>query len=234
MRETILALLVAKFQGARKDVLLHMARTLALHVADKEAAQKIVDGLTDAQVEAYTKEVRAEVDKEVSDSNKTYEANLKKKFDFVAKKTNEPGKGENGNENNDPQDLSTTIAAAVAAALKPINDQLATMTLANTAKSRLDTLNEKLSSCKDERFKAMTLKSFARMQFKDDAEFDEYIADCVKDIENANQDFADDKLNQGGGSPLFASKGNDGISQAVADFVKESKPENNAFTGKEV
>lgn len=93
MRETILALLIAKFSGVRKDVLNHMARAFALQVATEDEAKTLVEKITDAQVNEFVKEVRADVDKEVSESNKTFEANLKKKFNFVAKQTEPGGKG---------------------------------------------------------------------------------------------------------------------------------------------
>src|SRR3712207_1125235 len=110
MKEKILALLIAKFSGVRKDVLNHMARAFALQVATDEEAKNLVEKITDAQVNEYVKEVRADVDKEVSESNKTFETNLKKKFDFVAKRDTEPG----GDPKPDPNDLAATIKAAVA------------------------------------------------------------------------------------------------------------------------
>lgn len=43
MRERILALLIAKFSGVRKDVLNHMARTFALQVATEDEAKALVE-----------------------------------------------------------------------------------------------------------------------------------------------------------------------------------------------
>lgn len=43
MRETILALLIAKFSGVRKDVLNHMARAFALQVATEDEAKTLVE-----------------------------------------------------------------------------------------------------------------------------------------------------------------------------------------------
>ena len=81
--QQILALLTAKFSGVRKDGLEHLARTLALQCSNEDEAKTLVEKITDAQVNDFIKEYRKVVDKEVSESNKTFEANLKKKFDLV-------------------------------------------------------------------------------------------------------------------------------------------------------
>ena len=92
MRETILALLIAKFSGVRKDGLAALARSLALQCTTEDEAKALVDKITDAQVNEFVRDYRADVDKEVSESNKTFETNLKKKYDFVDKgKKVEPG-----------------------------------------------------------------------------------------------------------------------------------------------
>lgn len=232
MKETILALLIAKFSGVRKDVLNHMARAFALQVATEDEAKNLVERITDAQVNEFVKEVRADVDKEVSESNKTFEANLKKKFNFVAKQTEPGGKGGNGEP--DPNDISAVVKAAVAEAVKPFQEKLSAYDADNIAKSRLQALNEKLNGCKDENFKAQTLKDFARMNFKDDADFNEYLTGKATDIETANQNVANDKLNNAGGSPLFSQKEESGISKGVAEYVESQKPGKDNFTGKEI
>lgn len=231
MRETILALLIAKFSGVRKDVLNHMARAFALQVATEDEAKTLVEKITDAQVNEFVKEVRADVDKEVSESNKTFEANLKKKFDFVAK--TEPGGG-SGKKTIDPTDISEIVKTAVAEAVKPFQEKLSAYDADNIAKSRLQALNEKLNGCKDENFKAQTLKDFQRMTFKDDADFNEYLTAKAADIETANQNVADNKLDNAGGSPLFSQKEESGISKGVAEYVESQKPGNDNFTGKEI
>lgn len=233
MKEKILALLIAKFSGVRKDVLTHMARAFALQVATEDEAKALVEKITDAQVNEFVKEVRADVDKEVSESNKTFEANLKKKFNFVAKQTEPGGKGGKDDEP-DPNDISAVIKAAVAEAVKPFQEELSGYKADNIAKARLQTLNEKLNGCKDENFKSQTLKDFARMNFKDDADFNEYLTGKATDIETANQNVANDKLNNAGGSPLFSQKEESGISKGVAEYVESQKPGKDNFTGKEI
>lgn len=231
MRETILALLIAKFSGVRKDGLVALARSLALQCTTEDEAKALVDKFTDAQVNEFVKDYRADVDKEVSESNKTFETNLKKKFDLVQK--TEPG-GKKNPKDTDPDDIAAIVKAAVDAAVAPLNDKLNGYEAKTIAETRLQALNEKLNGCKDENFKAQTLKDFARMNFKDDADFNEYLTGKEADIATANQNKADADLSNSGGSPLFAQKEESGISKGVAEYVESLKPENTTFKGKEI
>lgn len=231
MRETILALLIAKFSGVRKDGLVALARSLALQCTTEDEAKTLVDKFTDAQVNEFVKDYRADVDKEVSESNKTFETNLKKKFDLVQK--TEPG-GKKNPKDTDPDDIAAIVKAAVDAAVAPLNDKLNGYEAKTIAETRLQALNEKLNGCKDENFKAQTLKDFARMNFKDDADFNEYLTGKEADIATANQNKADTDLSNSGGSPLFSQKEESGISKGVAEYVESLKPENTTFKGKEI
>lgn len=229
MKKTILALLVAKFQGARKDGLNVLAGILALQASTEDEAKALVEKITDAQVNDFIKDYRKDVDKEVSESNKTFETNLRKKYDFKEKEV-EPGNDPSKN----PNDIAEIVKAAVAAAVKPFEEKLSGYETKNIADSRLAKLNEKLNDCKDETFKAQTLKDFARMTFANDDDFTQYLNDKTADIATANQNVANAALGGASGKPLFAQKGDDGISKGVADYVASQKPEANAFTGKEV
>lgn len=229
MKKTILALLVAKFQGARKDGLNVLAGILALQASTEDEAKALVEKITDAQVNEFIKDYRKDVDKEVSESNKTFETNLRKKYDFKEKEV-EPGNKPSEN----PNDIAEIVKAAVAAAVKPFEEKLSGYETKNIADSRLAKLNEKLDDCKDETFKAQTLKDFARMTFANDDDFTQYLNDKTADIATANQNVANAALGGASGKPLFAQKGDDGISKGVADYVASQKPENDTFKGKEV
>lgn len=229
MKKTILALLVAKFQGARKDGLNVLAGILALQASTEDEAKALVEKITDAQVNEFIKDYRKDVDKEVSESNKTFETNLRKKYDFKEKEV-EPGNKLSEN----PNDIAEIVKAAVAAAVKPFEEKLSGYETKNIADSRLAKLNEKLNECKDETFKAQTLKDFARMTFANDDDFTQYLNDKTADIATANQNVANAALGGASGKPLFAQKGDDGISKGVADYVASQKPENDTFKGKEV
>ena len=238
MYKILLALLVAKFQGVRKDGLEAMARGLALHCKSEDDANTLVDELDKAQVDEFVKEFRAGVDKEVSEGIKTNETKLRSKYNFVDK--TEPGgdgsdytDGKGGGGGND-DNIAAQVKAAVDAALSPLKTQLDSFSAAEVSRARLATLNEKLSGCKDDAFKAKALKDYARMSFESDDAFNEYITETETDINNANQRVANEALG-GGSSPMFANRGNDGVSKAVADFVDAQKPDaKNVLTGKEL
>lgn len=233
MKEKILALLMAAFAGVRKDGLNQLARTIALQAATEEDAKTLVDKLTKAQVDEFVKEYRAEVDKEVSDGNKTYESNLKKKFDLVEKKTNEPGDGGNGNGGNGGDDIATKLDALLDAKLKPLQEKLSKYEQGDIAKARLQSLNDKLGGCKDDTFKAKALKDFARMKFETDEEFNEYLTETETDMATANQNVANAALGNHG-TPLFTQKEDSGVSKGVAEFVASQKPDGTVLSGKEV
>lgn len=234
MKEKILALLVAAFSGVRKDGLMQLARTIALQCATEDEAKALVDKLTEAQVNDFVKEFRADVDKEVSESNKAYEGNLKKKFEFVEKKTGtEPGGG-GEHKTNDPTDVAAIVEAAVAKAVAPFQTELASYKASGVAQTRLQSLNEKLANCKDKTFKEQTLKDFNRMKFDSDDEFNEYLSGKEADIATANQNMANANLDNGGGAPMFSQKEESGVSKGVADYLASKKPDANVLTGKEV
>lgn len=233
MKDEILALLVAMFAGVRKDGLNQLARSIALQVSTKDEAAALVEKLTEAQVNEFVKEYRSEVDKEATEARKTYESNLKKKFDLVEKKTNEPGDGGNGNGGNGGDDIATKLDALLDAKLKPLQEKLSKYEQGDIAKTRLQSLNDKLGGCKDDTFKAKALKDFARMKFETDEEFNEYLTETETDMATANQSVANAALGNHG-TPLFTQKEESGVSKGVAEFVASQKPDANVLTGKEV
>jgi pantothenate synthetase len=226
--EQIIALLTVSFTGVRKDGLKQLARTIALQAKTEQEAKSLVEKLTKEQVDEFVKDYRADVDKEVSDGNKTFETNLKKKFDLVEKKDPAPGAG-----GSDPNDIAAIVKAALAAELNPLKQQLESYKAGDVAKARLQSLTDKLTGCKDETFKTKTLKDFAWMKFETDDEYNEYLSDTEKDIATANQTVADAALG-GQGKPLFTQKSETGISQGVADYVASQKLDANVLSGKEV
>lgn len=233
MKEKILALLMAAFAGVRKDGLNQLARTIALQAATEEDAKTLVDKLTKAQVDEFVKEYRAEVDKEVSDGNKTYESNLKKKFDLVEKKNPEPGADDKTPKGGDPNDIAALVKAALAEELNPLKQELASYKAGDVAKARLQSLNDKLGGCKDDTFKAKAMKDFARMKFETDEEFNEYLTETETDMATANQNVANAALGNHG-TPLFTQKEDSGVSKGVAEFVASQKPDGTVLSGKEV
>jgi hypothetical protein len=209
MKEKIIALLTNKFSGVRKDGLQQMARIIALQVATEDEAKALIDKFTTEQVGDFIKEFRTEIDKEVSESNKTVENNLKKKFDFVEKKEFDITKNPDSTstKSNDQTDIAAMIKNAVAEAVKPFQTELTNYKTNDVAKTRLQTLNEKLQNCKDNNFKEQTLKDYSRMQFETEEAFAEYLTEKETAIVNINQNIADTTLG-GYKKPFFANTNN--------------------------
>ena len=120
MLKILLALLVAKFQGVRKDGLEAMARALALHCKSEDDAKTLVEELDKAQVDEFVKDYRAGVDKEVSDGVKTNETKLRSKYNFIEKTKVEPGNDGNGDDGKDGNNGKDDIAAQIKAAVEQI------------------------------------------------------------------------------------------------------------------
>lgn len=229
MKEKILALLIAKFAGVRKDGLARLAGALSLQAADETEAGVLVDKLTPEKVNEFITDYRKDVDKEVSDSNKTYEGNLKKKFDFVEKK--EPGK--EPKEPVDPNDIAAIVAAAVKTAVAPLQQELLGFKGEKTTESRLQQLQSKFKDNLPESFKAQKLKDFKRMNFENDEAFTEYLGELETDITAFNQELADKGLT-GQSKPMFGSKEKDGVSGAVKQFIDSKAEGQKNLAGKEI
>ena len=221
--QQILALLQAKFAGVRKDGLAQLARMIALQVTSQEEAQALIDKLDVEKVTETVKDYRKDVDKEVSEANKTYEGNLKKKFKFVELDDQTPA--DDPTKKTTPDDLQAAIKAAVAEVVKPLNDEIAALRGSKISESRLQMLTEKLGSCKDE--------TFNRMSFTDDNAFNEYLTETETDIAAFNQDLANKGLGEQG-KPMFGQKNNDGVSSGVASFIQSQTEKENSLGGKEV
>jgi hypothetical protein len=233
MKDKILALLSETFTGVRKDVLIRLAGVIALQAKTDDEAKGIIEKLTLTEVQAFERDYRSDVDKEVATAVKNHEAKLKKasvnsgndpdedtgKKEGAGKKTVIPEGGDDANN--------------VTALLAELKDELNKLRSENSAKSRLQSLNDKLSTCKDDNFKTQTLKDFSRMQFNSEEEFTEYLTEKETAITTANQSVADKELG-GQGKPLFGAKDKAGTSTSVVDYLAIQKTENNPFAGKPV
>lgn len=223
--EQILALLMGKFTGVRKDGLAQIAKNMMLLATTEAEAQALVDKMTVEKVTEAVKDYRKDVDKEITDSTKTHETNLKKKYDFKEKAadsgTPDPAKP-------DPTDIKALLAEA----LKPLRDELAGFKGAQVTTSRLQTLEDKLKDLPTT-FKAEKLRDFRRMNFDTDESFNEYLTETESGALAFNQELANSGL-AGQGKPMFGQKTTDGVSQGVASFIEaKAKPEN-SLGGKEL
>lgn len=231
MKNIILALLVAKFAGVRKDGLAQLAGALSLQATTEEEANALIENFTADQVNNFVRDFRSDVDKEVSTSTKTFETTLKEKFDLVEKK-GDPDPDPDPNKKTDPTDIAAIVAAAIAKAVNPLQEQLAGFKGQEVTKSRLQTLESKLVNVPDT-FKAQKLKDFGRMNFDTDESFDEYLNEFETDIIAFNQELADKGLS-GHGKPFMGGQNKEGISSSVASFISSKTDDSKILSGKEL
>lgn len=229
--EQIIALLVAKFQGVRKDGLAQVARTIALQATTEEEAQAIIDKLDAEKVKAVVTDFRKDVDKEVSDSNKTYEGTLKKKFDFVEKKSN-PDKDPNPTKEDEDKDVPAW-AKALIDQNKALADKLTAFEGQKITDTRLQALEGKFANVPDSYKNQRLADAKLFINNLDEAGFNEYLTKTESDIAAFNQELADKGLS-GQGKPMFGQKDNNGVSSGVASFIQSQTQDKSPLMGKEV
>ena len=231
MKEKILALLTARFAGVRKDGLAQLAGALSLQADDEAAATALVEKLTPEKVNSFVKDWRSEVDKEVSDSNKTYETNLRKKYEMVEKKDQDPGK-QTDQKSTDPNDIAAIIANAIKAAVEPLQKEISSFKGQKITETRLQQMESKLVNVPDA-FKSQKLKDFKRMNFENEETFAEYLGEVETDIMALNQELADKGLS-GQTKPIMGAKNKDGVSSAVNSYIESKTKPESSLGGKEV
>jgi hypothetical protein len=231
MKEKLLALLTAKFAGVRKDGLAQLAGALSLQAGNDEEATAIIEKLTEDKVNEFITDWRRDVDKEVSDGNKTFENNLKKKYDLVEK-----GKNPNPGKQDDPpkpgtDDKTPEWAKSLIETNQKLTERLNNIEGQKTTETRLQQLQSKF---KDKNLPssltAKMEKDFKRMNFESDEEFGEYLEEVESDITTFNQELADKGLSDSK-PPIMGAKNKDNVSSAVKDYVDSKGDESKADVG---
>lgn len=143
MRQQILDALKAKFMGVSDTILGRIADKLAKTVTTAEQVKTAVDGVTFQQIlESYG-------DSRATEATQTAVSNYEKKHGLKdGKKVNDGGEPNPKNEPDpkpDPNiggdDLAKTISAAVAAAVKPLQDEIANFKQGRVVESRKQQLS---------------------------------------------------------------------------------------------
>lgn len=205
MKTKILDALKAKFEGVSEAILSRVADKLAKTTQSEEDVTTAVEGVTFQQVlESYGDSRATEASKTAI---KNYEAQLKKKDD--AKKDDEGAK----------EDVPEWAKGFIEAN-KKLTEELAALKgekVANSRKTALDGVIGKLPV----EFKTRYERDFARLNFKDDDDFNTWLEDTKKDVEGVIM-----KLSAFS-SPLgnsFGAKNEDGVSKLVAEkFAQHQK-----------
>ena len=233
--EQITTALQAKFTGARKDGLEQIARNLALVLGnDDNKVNEAINNLTADAVNALIVEWRKVVDAENAKAAQTREDNLRKAFDFKEKGKQEPPKPQEPPKGSEL--TAEQIAAIVAKATEPLQQQIAQLNAGKLNEQRFERLNGLLNNERLKNataFKDVVKNGFNGKQFADDAAFDAYLEETKKSIDAFVQQQADLEL-KGNGSPLFGKVNTDGISASVADYIKSKQDNADALGGKKL
>jgi CHAD domain-containing protein len=208
-------LLLEKFAGARKDALGQLASVIALQSDTEEEVRAAVEKLTDEKVNAFTKEYRSGVDREVTAARKKIMDGLTSQKSARSETDTQKAEGDTITDNTD---ITALIAKAIAEATQPLREQVETLSRANVGKNRLERLNEALKDCKDDTLRTSTLRNYNRMAFEGDDAFDTFLKETKSDVQQANQNLADASLSNFK-SPFKASD----KSTAEEDFVEAMK-----------
>jgi len=230
MKEEILALLLAKFAGVRKDGLAQLALMLSLQAANKEEATALVEKFTPDKVNDFVKDWRKDVDKEVSDANKTFEGTLKKKYDLVEKK--EPVDPSKKDPN--PDDQTPAWAKTLIESNQKMTERLNNIEGEKITTSRLQQLEGKFANVPESYKTQRIADAKLFIHSMDETAFTEYLTKTDADIVAFNQELADKGLS-GSSKPRFGQPNADGVSKGVTEFIA-SKAEGSAknLGGKEV
>lgn len=228
--QQIIALLEAKFQGARKDVIQTLAGVIALQVEDEKGAKDIVDRMTADGLDKFGKAYRGRIDSEIQTSNTTLEQNLRKKYDFKEKE----GQGGGGQGGQGGGITLDQIKQLMQETVNPMVQRLDAIEQQKAITTRRESFQEFLKGEKlSESAVEMLMGNFDRMTFKDQAEYDAYTASLKPMLQKMAQDYSDEGLRRDG-VPGFANKNQDGVSQAVADYIQQGNQTGAGLGGKAV
>lgn len=231
--EEILALLLEKFTGARKDGLEHLASGIAIQCSNIDEAKAIVEKLSDDKVKGFITDWRKKADAEISKATATHETKLKDKYDFVDKEKGGSSAGEGGKEQ--PAGGELTLDAIDKLIEKRLEGVTTTFNAREAAKGYRATFEQTLDKAGVKgRQRDMMLRNFDRVNdFKTPEDFQTYLNEAQGDIDAINQEQADAGLG-GQAKPLFGAVNNEGVSTAVADYLASKGADTNKLSGKEL
>lgn len=218
LTKAIIALLEAKFQGVRKDVLTNLASSIALQAEDEKEAKTIVDRMTAEKVNGFAQSYRSSIDREIQQSVQTNEQKLREKYNFTEKQSQQQQQ---------PGGLTIDqIKEIFREQLDPLTQRMDAYDKQKSASARRDLYVGKMKEAKlSEVAQNILLQQFDRMNFSDDADFNQFLADSQPTFAKMVQDDANARLRMDG-TPSFGKTDDKGVSQGMKDYL-ESKTKNN-------
>ncbi len=188
-------------------------------------AAKIADNLTSAE-DALDEDVNAEVEERIdavlpflqvsqSYANRLAEDARRKNDDDETddeddnnepqKNNRQPGSNKNNSQNNEKNDDAPAWAKGLLDKVDSLTNEISVLKGEKVATSRKSKLNELLKNSGS--FGSRILKSFDRMKFETDEEFEEFYSEVEEDLKNYNQERADAGLATLANPPAAGGKG---------------------------
>ena len=210
----------SKFNGIRKDIALNIAQSINLF-EDEEIQNNLIEKLNEDKINSYSSEVRKGIDSEISKAQKTFEKNLRAKFDFIEKNqnpTNEENKPIN-TENPTPTDIKKLIADAVKLATENLQNQVSTLQNQNLFNARKKQIEQIIGGANlISTYKNSILSNFEQKKFESDEDFNNYLENTQKEIQTYEQELANLGL-KANSNPTYGNVNESGISDAVAKYI---------------
>lgn len=178
---------------------------------------KIADNLTSTD-DASDEDVNAEIDTAIdavlpylqvsqSFANRVIEENRKKNDDDdepLNPTNRQPGLNKKNPKNRGKNDAAPEWARGLVQTVQTLNDEIAALKGEKVVTTRREKLESLLKDAGT--FGARTLKSFNKMKFENDEEFEEFYSEVEEDLKSYNQERADAGLSSLGNPPGPGSK----------------------------
>lgn len=207
----LLALLKTKFAGVADAILEKIATKKGANITD-EQVNSIAEGITFQNI------IDSHADSRVNEATASAVANYEKKHGLKDGKTVEGGKQV---EKKEPENDTPEWAKSIIETNKALQDKIAQMENEKTVGSRKSQLIEAIDGTSDV-FKARYQKDFDRMNFKDDADFAEWLEDAKKDAVNFKQQGINDTV---------AGNRRDFVEKTQEEYEKMFNPETTENSG---
>ncbi len=233
MKEEILALLIAKFEGVSNAVLSRIAERLVKTATKESNLSELVEGVTiQAVIDSYG-------DARATEATQSAVSNYEKKHGLKEGKaidpSNDPSQPAPGGEENphNQGNLQEQISAAVAAALKPLNDTVLALKSEKQTQTHTSTLLSRFKDKKiDEDFYAEAMEGRV---FNSDEEVEAFASRIETRWDKYAQKLADEGLERmsapAGGSDVKKGEISPELKTRIEKYSQEAVTAGSAIQG---
>lgn len=213
-----------KALGFNKKELMGIAARIADNLTSEEdASDEELDAEIDSQIEAAIPYLsfgqsyanRLLDDERKKKNEKPGEDDEEEEEDFSDKSNRQAGSKKNTPKNKGKDDDAPEWAKGLVQTVKSLNDEIAALKgekLASSRKGKLESLLKDSGT-----FGNRTLKSFSKMKFENDDDFEEFLSDVEEDLKAWNQERADAGLSAMGNPPAGGKGGQGNEDEPFSD-----------------